>query len=237
MVTAGPTAASTPPLVSCILPTKNRVAFIPHAIACYQSQTYPNKELVIFDNGDDNTEAVLPPDPSIRYYRIHGNRTTGEMRNFCAKFSKGEFICHFDSDDWSAPRRVTDQVTRLGAHGVLTGYHAMLFYDERDGRLYWWRMPNSAIRYALGTSLCYRRVWWQHHPFPSLRIGEDMKFVQQAFREAYRLVTTVSAEHLMVARVHAHQTSRKTLNPTSYQPVDRSTLPQAFPCSSILSAT
>jgi hypothetical protein len=42
---------------------------------------------------------------------------------------------------------------------------------------------------------------------------------------------------LMVARVHHQQTSRKTLNPASYQPVSRTTLPQAFPCSSILSAT
>jgi glycosyltransferase involved in cell wall biosynthesis len=238
MVTPGSTATQSSPLVSCILPTKNRAAFIPQAIASYQSQTYPNKELVIFDNGDDETEAILPTDLSIRYYRITGNRTTGEMRNFCAKYSKGEFICHFDSDDWSAPRRITDQVTRLGEHGVVTGYHAMLFYDERDGKLYWWRMPShSAIRYALGTSLCYRRVWWHYHPFQALRIGEDMKFVQQALREAYRLVTTVSAEQLMVARVHHQQTSRKTLNPASYQPVSRTTLPQAFPCSSILSAT
>jgi glycosyltransferase involved in cell wall biosynthesis len=236
MVTAGSTPAQSP-LVSCILPTKNRAAFIPHAITSYQSQTYPNKELVIFDNGDDETEALLPSDPSIRYYRIAGSRTTGEMRNHCAKFSKGEFICHFDSDDWSAPGRVTDQVTRLGVHGVVTGYHAMLFYDERDGKSYWWRMPHSAIRYALGTSLCYRRVWWRHHPFPSLRVGEDIRFFQQALREAYRLVTTVPAERLMVARVHAQQTSRKSLNPTSYQPVDRLTLPQAFPCSSTSLAT
>lgn len=245
MVSPSAIAASAPqsqpelPLVSCILPTKDRAAFIPYAIQSYQSQTYPAKELIIVDNGDDSTEAMVQLHASvdIRYYRVSGNLTTGEMRNLCAKYAQGEFICHFDSDDWSAPERVTDQVTRLGLFGVLTGYHAMLFYDERDDKCYQWSMPHSPVRYALGTSLCYRRVWWKYHPFHSLRIGEDMRFFQQALREANRLVETVPAGPLMVARVHNHQTSRKTLNRTSYRPVPTTVLPQGFPCGSILSAT
>ena len=237
MVTPGAVTASTP-LVSCILPTKDRAAFIPQAIRSYQSQTYPHKELVIIDNGNDETESLIPfdEDPSIRYARIQGKPTTGDMRNLCAKHSYGAFICHFDSDDWSAPERVVDQVTRLGDFGVVTGYHSMLFYDERDGQCYHWHMPHSQVRYSLGTSLCYRREWWRHHPFPSLRVGEDIRFYQQALRHAARLVTTVPAGTMMVARVHNHQTSRKSLNPASYMKVSPSALPKAFPCGSILSA-
>ena len=89
----------------------------------------------------------------------------------------------------------------------------MLFYDERDGKLL--PLAHAAlhqIRYALGTSLCYRREWWRHHPFQKLRIGEDMMFLRQAVRVAHRLVPTAPANRLMVARVHNHQTSRKSLN-------------------------
>jgi len=233
------TPASTP-LVSCILPTKNRAAYIGDAIRSYQSQTYPHTELIIVDNGDDSTEAVVQTHASVdvRYVRVPGRTLpTGDMRNLCVKHAQGEFICHFDSDDWSAPERVTDQVNRLGAHGVVTGYCSMLFYDERDGRCYHWQMSHAPYKFALGTSLCYRREWWRHHPFPSLRIGEDIRFFQQAQREAPRLVMTVPGGQMMVARVHNQQTSRKTLNKTSYTPVPKTTLPQAYPCGSISLAT
>lgn len=224
-------------LVSCILPTKNRAAFIPFAIQCYQSQTYPTKELVILDNGNDGTETLIPNDPTIRYAKVPGKLTTGDMRNVCANWSKGDIICHFDSDDWSAPERVTDQVTRLGEFGVLTGYHDMIFYDERDGKCYQWHMPHSPARFALGTSMCYRKIWWRYHPFPSIQIGEDIRFFRRAMREAYRFVTSVSAGSMMVARVHNHQTSRKSLTRSSYEPMPPHVLPPAFPCGSISSAT
>jgi glycosyltransferase involved in cell wall biosynthesis len=223
-------------LVSCILPTKNRAAFIPQAIRCYQSQTYPHKELVIVDNGDDGTEKLIPADPTIRYAKVFGKLTVGDMRNACANWSRGEYICHFDSDDWSAPERVADQVTRLGEFGVLTGYHDMLFYDERDGKLYQWHMPHSPARFALGTSMCYRRIWWRSHPFMSIQIGEDIRFFRQAMREAHRFVPTAPAGQMMVARVHDYQTSKKSLNKTSYRPMPPTALPPAFPCGLISSA-
>lgn len=227
-----------PPLVSCVLPTKDRASYIGQAIRCFQAQTYPNKELVIADNGDDHTEKLIPSnDPTVRYVRVFGTRTTGEMRNLCGMYSKGEILCHFDSDDWSAPTRVADQVTRLGTFGVVTGYHSMFFYDVRDGHCYHWHGSVASIRYALGTSLCYRKEWWIKHPFQSVRIGEDVRFFQRAYREAHRLVQTAPAGALMVARVHDHQTCRKSLSRRSYQRVDRKVLPTAFPCGSISSVT
>lgn len=229
MDTARPVAARPPALVSCLLPTKNRAAYIPTAIQSYLSQTYPHKELVIVDNGEDGTHRLVPEDPSIRYVHVRGSLTTGEMRNVCAIHAKGEILCHFDSDDWSAPERVTDQMTRLGSTGMVTGYSNMLFYDERTGKCYHWQHPNQQ-RYALGTSLCYRRVWWEKNPFPSIRVGEDSRFFQQALRTGKTVTTTVPANKLMVARIHAQQTSRKSLGRTSYRPVPRTALPAAYPC-------
>lgn len=216
------------PLVSCVLPTKNRAAYIPHAIRSYQSQTYPARELVIVDNGVDATASLIPPDdPSIRYVRVAEGQTTGAMRNLCAQYAHGEILCHFDSDDWSAPTRVADQVLRLGDEGVMTGYSAMLFYDERDGKGYLWGSPQP---FALGTSLCYRRAWWQAHPFALLQIGEDVRFFREALRSVPRQVRTVPAGALMVARIHADQTCVKTLTKTSYVRVPPTAFPPAYPC-------
>jgi glycosyltransferase involved in cell wall biosynthesis len=214
--------------VTCILPTRNRAAYIPQAIHSYQSQTYPHRDLLIVDNGNDGTEALIPADPTISYVRLSGMHSTGEMRNQCNERAQGSVICHFDSDDWSAPGRVTDQVTRLGVYGVLTGYSAMFFYDDRDGQCYWWSTPRTRALFALGTSLCYRREWWRQHPFLPLKIGKDYRFVQTVLHTAPSHFSHTSAEALMVARVHNDQTSRKTLQRPRYQPVNRNSLPKLF---------
>ena len=41
------------PLVSCVMPTANRRPYVAQAIRYFQRQDYPNKELVILDDGED----------------------------------------------------------------------------------------------------------------------------------------------------------------------------------------
>jgi len=41
------------PLISCIMPTYNRRPFLPLALRCFLDQDYPNKELIIVDDGED----------------------------------------------------------------------------------------------------------------------------------------------------------------------------------------
>lgn len=41
------------PLISCVLPTYNRRRFIPLAPQCFLSQDYPDKELLLLDDGTD----------------------------------------------------------------------------------------------------------------------------------------------------------------------------------------
>jgi Glycosyltransferases involved in cell wall biogenesis len=222
-----PSCATAPEvLVSCILPTRNRAAYIGQAVRSYQSQTYLHKELIIVDNGSDGTEALIPSDPTIHYARVGGTHSTGEMRNLCARRAQGTYICHFDSDDWSAPTRITDQITRLGAQGVVTGYRSMYFYDDRDGLSYLW--TTSLGMFALGTSFCYQRAWWQQHPFLPIQIGEDFRFFKTATRGT-PWVTSTPINGQMVARIHVGQTSRKNLASDRYKQIPGTVLPREFP--------
>ena len=216
------------PLVSCILPTHNRAHLIQIAIDSYLSQDYLHKELVIVDSGSDDTEARIPKQPSIRYFKTSpagSEPQAGTMRNRCCEKVWGELICHFDSDDWSAPSRITDQVEAL-QDGILIGYCDMLFYDVRDAQTYYWSI--STQRFALGTSFLYRKDWWQQHPFEDLPIGEDFKFFYEALRLAGGRVQTPSVKQMMVALVHEGQTSPKNITSSSYQKVAASHLPEAF---------
>ena len=61
-----------PPLVSCITPTTgDRRRFLPQAIKCFQRQTYPNLELVILCDGEDDMSDLIPRDDErIRYFYL-----------------------------------------------------------------------------------------------------------------------------------------------------------------------
>src|SRR6266545_4002208 len=57
-------------LVSCIMPTAGRRRFVPQAIGYFLRQDYPNRELVIVDDGTDNLADLLPDDARVRYVRL-----------------------------------------------------------------------------------------------------------------------------------------------------------------------
>jgi glycosyltransferase involved in cell wall biosynthesis len=65
-------------LTSCIMPTYNRHAFVPQAIYYFLRQGYPNKELIIVDDGTDEVSDLIPGHERIRYIRLPGRQSIGE---------------------------------------------------------------------------------------------------------------------------------------------------------------
>ena len=70
-----------PPLVSCIMPTYNRRRFVPLAIGYFLRQDYPNRELIIVDDGTDPVQDLVPDDPRIRYMSLEAKHSIGAKRN------------------------------------------------------------------------------------------------------------------------------------------------------------
>jgi glycosyltransferase involved in cell wall biosynthesis len=178
---------SSEPLVSCIMPTMaGREVFRQQALECYESQTWSHKDLVVVDSPG----------------------TVGAKRNIAVAMSRGEILCHWDDDDWSAPGRIEDQVRRLlGSKVEITGYHSMIFENEEGKR---WKY-NGQPHYALGTSLCYWKSYWRRRPFRQINTGEDNAFIQGT------QVLSVDAGDLMVARIHGGNTSPKNVYKSTTQ--------------------
>ncbi len=90
------------PLVSVILPTRDRAALLPQAIQSVLAQTYPHWELLIVDDGStDRTQAVLAEyqaDPRVRPLRTIGAGVAA-ARNRALAQAKGELIAYLDSDN------------------------------------------------------------------------------------------------------------------------------------------
>ena len=194
------------PLVSAIMPTHNRRDYVPQAIASFLSQTYPNKELIVVDDGQDRVSDLLAAaaDKGLVYVGIPERRTIAAKRNLACSHALGEIIMHWDDDDWSAPGRMADQVERLlESRAPMTGYHTMVFLDQEREEA--WRYASTLPAYGIGTSLCYLASYWQAVPFPSeIKVGEDEWIV----RKVPKLVS-VDAGDLMFARIHTGNTSDK----------------------------
>ncbi len=104
-------------MVSIILPTYNRAASLPRAIGSILSQTYPDYELLVIDDGStDHTREVVEGyrDPRIRYLRndgpVHG---ASRARNIGIQEARGEYIAFQDSDDVWLPDKLERQVRCL----------------------------------------------------------------------------------------------------------------------------
>jgi glycosyltransferase involved in cell wall biosynthesis len=177
---------------------------LPKAIQCFLEQTYENRELLIVADGEDVRDLV-PNDERIRLVHIEEGRRIGDKRNFGAALARGEIIAHWDDDDWSGPGRLADQVDRMvQAEKAVTGYHSMRFTDGIKSWLY-----SGGDQYAVGTSLCYRKDFWEKNPFPAKQVGEDGDFVRVA-RQQKQLVTTPAGE-LMFASIHPGNSSPRQL--------------------------
>ncbi len=160
--------------------------------------------MLILADGE-SVRDLVPDDPSIRLLELDGNPTIGDKRNLGGSRAGGSVIAHWDDDDHSAPERLTDQIRRLIDSGQsVTGYCSMRFTDGSRSWLY-----RGATHYAIGTSLCYRRDWWQSHPFPGLQVGEDGAFAATAHQAGQ--LTTAEAGELMHATIHPGNTSPRQL--------------------------
>jgi len=199
------------PLVSCIMPTAGRRQWVPRAIGYFLRQDYPNRELVILDD-DGAAEDLIPPDPRIRYKKLHGTRTLGAKRNLCVAESRGDLILHWDDDDWFAPHRISYQVGELLRAGAeICGLSRMLFHEPSSRRtwLYEYR------RWLAGGSLLYTRDFWSRQPFPDVQNGEDTSFVWSHSLDG---AVELDDPEFYVAMIHDGNTSPHIVDDPAWTP-------------------
>jgi glycosyltransferase involved in cell wall biosynthesis len=112
-------------LVSVITPAYNSSRFIADAIASVISQTYPNWEMVIVDDGseDKTVEAVLAfDDPRIRCISHPVRLGAAEARNTALREAHGRWVAFLDSDDMWEPTKLERQLRFMEDNGYAFSY-------------------------------------------------------------------------------------------------------------------
>lgn len=117
------------PLVTVIIPTRDRAGTIERAVRSVLGQTLGNLEIVVVDDGStDGTRAVVESidDRRLRYLFLEENRGAAGARNAGIEASAGTYIAFLDSDDEWLSEKLRTQIDGLegssGASAACSGY-------------------------------------------------------------------------------------------------------------------
>ena len=213
---------SQPELVSVIVPTFNRQAYLADAIESVFQQSYRPIELIIIDDGStDNTnelvQAWMAEHQNLEGFYLHyhkqQNKGVSAARNAGLLLSHGQYIQFLDSDDLLLPERVSKCVAAAETSGADFVYSAhYLDYSgdssENKGR----GLVLSAVsdmgdvpdpRYYIWTVAVFfmREIISLAGPWnESLRICEDAEYFSRVFALARR--ASPITEPLVVKRKH-----------------------------------
>ena len=76
--------------MSCIMPTYNRQGLIPVALKCFLSQDWPDKELVVIDDGVVKVEGLVKQlVPDAVYIYLAEKQIIGVKRNLACEAAGG----------------------------------------------------------------------------------------------------------------------------------------------------
>lgn len=126
------------PLVSAIIPTYERPSFLCGAIKTAVSQTWPNLEVVVVDDGSSGgcTEALVEAfDDRVSLIRHGENRGLSAARNTGVKVSEGEYVAFLDDDDRWHEEKIERQVQVLEAEPSVGLVTCCLAAIDMDGKV------------------------------------------------------------------------------------------------------
>jgi glycosyltransferase involved in cell wall biosynthesis len=215
------------PLVSCIMPTANRRKFVPHAIQCFQTQDYRNCELLVIDDGTDSIADLIPDDRRISYVQLDTHPSLGGKRNLGCEMARGEYIMHWDDDDWATPSRIATQMRAMIAHPEIDicGLDRLYFYDPSRNEAWFYAHPPGSRAWLAGNTLCYRKSLWRKQPFPEINEGEDTLFVWSL---SERQMLPLRNPNFFVATIHAQNTSPKQTATPGWNRVSQEEIARVF---------
>lgn len=204
------------PTVSCIMPTFNRRQFVPLAVRWFLAQDWPERELIIVDDGTQPVEDLLPQDPRIRYVRLERRHSVGAKRNLACQSARGELIVHWDDDDWSAPHRLRYQATSLlDAGASVCGLTRVYYHQPATDRSWQYIYPPGQRPWVSGNTLCYTKSFWGRNPFPDINVGEDARFL---WSDPSRKLLVLDDPSFFVACIHDANVDPKRVHHRYWHP-------------------
>lgn len=165
------------PKISCLLVTaKDRIEYFKRSFQCYLEQTYPNRELVIVNEGpieyQKEIKSVVGNRDDVNFVFLNGYYTLGALRNISIILSRGDLFVQWDDDDFNMPERLITQYSFLSKHpdALVCYFTDQLHYYFPTQELYWenWErfLSGNIQEFSLipGTIMAYKKGFNFRYP-------------------------------------------------------------------------
>ena len=151
------------PLVSVIMNVRNGAATLREAIDSVLAQTFPDWELIVWDDRSTDSSAALVStykDPRVRYFLSPDDAPLGKARNDAIQHATGEWIAFLDQDDIWLPHKLEKQIALAGEDVGLIYGRTVRFYPGGWQRDYdhaheYELLPEGDIFAKLFTQSCF----------------------------------------------------------------------------------
>jgi len=103
------------PLVSILIPAYNAERWIGDTLASVTGQTWPNKEIIVVDDGSQDATVTVARRFESRGFRVIQQENSGPAaaRNHAYRLSQGDYIQFIDADDLLSPDKIAAQIELL----------------------------------------------------------------------------------------------------------------------------
>jgi glycosyltransferase involved in cell wall biosynthesis len=188
------------PLVSVVVPTRNRPDYLAQTLKSISEQTYKNIEIIVVDDGSkiNYAESICKYfDNCTYYYKDNGGLSSA--RNFGIQKSLGEYIAFLDDDDLWKPEKIERQVNILRENKDINLVHSPALVIDEHGRETGQIIGASAYKIHKRSGYVFWNAlstWVVKSPTPLIRrtslingllfdesimVGEDVDFYQRYF--------------------------------------------------------
>jgi glycosyltransferase involved in cell wall biosynthesis len=194
------------PKISCILVTApGRLEYFKRSLNCYTFQTYPNRELVIVNDGpkeyQQDIKELVKHRNDVRCIFLNEKYTLGALRNIGIGLCFGDIFVQWDDDDFNAPERLATQVGFLlkNSEAKVCFLTDQLHFFFPTKQLFWnnWWENNlrKYKRFALvpGTIMAYTKDFYYHYPSYGTyaAAGEDSVLTDEICTDMLRKVLLI----------------------------------------------
>lgn len=191
-----------PPLVTCVCLTTHpkRAAFLGDALVSFRAQTYPERELLIVNDGAPLVSLV----EDVRVVNLPAKLdgwTVGEKRNVGVRLALGDYLATWDDDDVSFPERLQEQVEQTLLWGCGAVLADRMFVADASMRLVG-NCYRGAIHATMATALLHRSAVVLAGGYPVANYKEDAQLLERIRLVARRPVATLRNARWYVLRRH-----------------------------------
>jgi glycosyltransferase involved in cell wall biosynthesis len=163
------------PMVSLILCTFGRPAFLEIILRCLRNQTYQNMEVIVVNDGPGDPRSIAAICPS-KVITLAKRTPLGEKLNYGIDASNGQFLFKIDDDDYysaSYVSRMMEGVLSSASDSKSVSFaQPYLFFDLRRRKFHM-----SDEQRCSGATLVFSRDSWIECPFRADPSAVDASFL------------------------------------------------------------